>query len=265
MLLQELIQAIEEFAPLGLQEDYDNAGLIVGNPHKEVHAALIAVDVNEEVMDEAVRRGCDVIVTHHPIVFRALKKFNSKTLVERCVERAIKEGIALYACHTNLDSAPDGMSWRLGEMLGVENQRVLEAHGEKDAAGRQPGFGIVGELSEEKPLMDYLNMVKNVLHIKAIRYTQPIKPMVKRIAICTGAGVELIDAAAEAEADLYLTADMKYHDFMLPDGRLTVADIGHFESEYCAIPLLYDIISKKLITFAVRKSECSCNPVNYLV
>lgn len=120
MIIRQITDVIERFAPLEWQESYDNAGLIVGRPDDEVHKALLAVDVTEEVLDEAEAEGCDLVITHHPIVFRALKRFNSADPVERCVERAIRSRIALYACHTNLDSAPGGMSWRLAEMLAWE-------------------------------------------------------------------------------------------------------------------------------------------------
>ena len=126
MKISQITEVIERFAPLGWQESYDNAGLIVGRPDDEVHKALLAVDVTEEVLDEAEAEGCDIVLTHHPIVFHALKRFNSADPVQRCVERAIRSRIALYACHTNLDSAPGGMSWRLAGMLGVGNLEVLQ-------------------------------------------------------------------------------------------------------------------------------------------
>lgn len=135
MLIREVTDVIERFAPLAWQESYDNAGLIVGRPDDEVHRALLAVDVTDEVMAEAEREGCDMVITHHPIVFHALKRFNSADQVQRCVERAIRGGIALYACHTNLDSAPGGMSWRLAEMLGVGDLRVLQP-AQADEKGR---------------------------------------------------------------------------------------------------------------------------------
>ena len=144
MLIREVTDVIERFAPLAWQESYDNAGLIVGRPDDEVHKALLAVDVTDEVMTEAEREGCDMVITHHPIVFHALKRFNSADQVQRCVERAIRSGIALYACHTNLDSAPEGMSWRLAEMLGVGDLRVLQPTPEDEKVG----FGVVGELPE---------------------------------------------------------------------------------------------------------------------
>lgn len=261
MQIKQITDLIERFAPLRWQESYDNAGLIVGRPEDEVHAALLAVDVTEEVLDEAERTGCDLVITHHPIVFHPLKRFNSADAVQRCVERAIRRGIALYACHTNLDSAPGGMSWRLAEMLGVEELAVLQP----SADDARVGFGVVGELPEAVGTLDFMRRMQRVLGVRVVRYSDPAAPEVRRIAVCTGAGASLIGEARRAGADLYVTADLKYNDFMTPDKALTVADIGHFESEYCAIDLIFDILSKNLITFAVRKSEDSRNPVNYLV
>ncbi len=261
MIIKQITEVIERFAPLGWQESYDNAGLIVGRPDDEVHKALLAVDVTEEVLDEAETEGCDIVLTHHPIVFHALKRFNSADPVQRCVERAIRSRIALYACHTNLDSAPGGMSWRLAEMLGVGKLEVLQP----SEAGEGVGFGVVGELPESADTVEFMRFIQRRLEVKAIRHSDITTSAVRRVAVCTGAGASLIGDARRAGADIYITADLKYNDFMTPDKALTVADIGHFESEYCAIELLFDILSKNLCTFAVRKSERSRNPVNYLV
>lgn len=261
MKISQITEVIERFAPLGWQESYDNAGLIVGRPDDEVHKALLAVDVTEEVLDEAEAEGCDIVLTHHPIIFHALKRFNSADPVQRCVERAIRSRIALYACHTNLDSAPEGMSWRLAEILGVGNLGVLQP----SEAGEGVGFGVVGELSESIDTVEFMQFIRRKLGVKVVRYSDTATSAVRRVAVCTGAGASLIGEARRAGADIYITADLKYNDFMTPDKVLTVADIGHFESEYCAIELLFDILSKNLCTFAVRKSERSRNPVNYLV
>ena len=261
MLIREITDVIERFAPLAWQESYDNAGLIVGRPDNEVRKALLAVDVTDEVMAEAEREGCDLIITHHPIVFHALKRFNSANQVQRCVERAIRSGIALYACHTNLDSAPEGMSWRLAEMLGVADLRVLQP----SAADAKVGFGVVGGLPGAVATVEFMRHIQRTLGVRVVRHSDIASPEVRRVAVCTGAGASMIGEARRAGADIYITADMKYNDFMTPDKALTVADIGHFESEYCAIQILFDILSKNLITFAVRKSEDSRNPVNYLV
>ena len=261
MKISEIAAVIEQFAPLAWQESYDHAGLVVGRPDQEVHRALLAVDVTEEVLDEAEREGCDLVITHHPIIFHPLKRLNSATPVERCVERAIRSGIALYACHTNLDSAPHGMSWRLAEQLGIGELEVLEP----SAKGEGVGFGVVGNLAEGVGTLDYLRTVKQRLGIGAVRHSDLARNEVRRVAICTGAGASLMGEARRAGADLYLTADLKYNDFMTPDGAFTVADIGHFESEYCAIEILFDILSKNLCTFAVLRSKATRNPISYLM
>ncbi len=261
MKIKEITSLIESFAPLGWQASYDNAGLIVGRPDDEVEAILLAVDVTEEVIREAVERGCGLIVTHHPIIFHPLKRLNSASQVERCVEEAIRRGIALYACHTNLDSAPEGMSFRLAEMLGVKNCSLLEPNERIEGVG----FGVVGELPEPIPTEEYLQRVREVLGCACIRHSRIASAEVRRVAICTGSGGSMIPLAQRAGADLYITADLKYNDFMTPEGGLTVADVGHFESEYCAIEILFDILSKKLCTFAVLRSNATRNPIQYLV
>lgn len=262
MKIRDIADVIERFAPLGLQEPYDNAGLVVGRSEDEVEAALIAVDVTDAVLDEAARAGCGLVITHHPLVFHALKRFNSADYVQRSVERAIREGIALYACHTNLDSAPHGMSWRLAGILGVESLRVLQP---AQPACPEVGFGVVGELPEAMPTEAFLRRTMERTGARVVRHSAFATDAVRRVAVCTGAGASLIGEACQAGADLYVTSDLKYNDFMTPDGALTVADVGHFESEYCAIELLFDILSKNLCTFAVRRSEASRNPVHYMV
>ena len=261
MKIKEIAAVIEQLAPLGWQESYDNSGLVVGRMEQEVQKALIAVDVTDEVLDEAEREGCDLVITHHPLIFHPLKRFNGEGYVQRLVERAIRSGVALYACHTNLDSAPHGMSWHLASELGIGNLQLLEPR----PANPETGFGVVGELPEPLLLEEYLGRIKEQLGIGAIRHSAPATEVVKRVAVCTGSGASLMEEARRAGCDLYLTADLKYNDFMTPDGAFTVADIGHFESEYCAIRILFDVLSKKLLTFAVRKSEYSRNPIHYLV
>ncbi len=262
MRIRDIADTIERFAPLSLQESYDNSGLIVGRYEQEVHHALLAVDVTEEVLDEAERYGCDIVITHHPIIFHAMKRFNSATYVERCVERAIRSGIALYACHTNLDSASHGMSRHLAEQIGLSGISVLQPLASDPSAG----FGAVGELVEEEDAADFLRRIKATFAVGAIRHNG-ITPgrRIRRVAVCTGAGGSLIGDALASQADLYLTSDLRYNDFMRGERGMIIADMGHFESEFCAIRILFDILSKNLCTFAVRRSERSRNPVHYLV
>lgn len=259
MKVREITAVIEAFAPLSLQESYDNAGLIVGRADDEVNKALLAVDVTEDVIAEAIEEGCDMIITHHPIVFHPMKRFNSASQTERCVEEAIRRGIVLYAAHTNLDSTPQGMSWRVAQILGLKNVEVLQP-----SVAEGAGFGVVGELEEEVESQVFMREVMERFDVKALRHSDIVKPTVKRVAICTGSGGSLIDVAHSSNADIYLTADLKYNDFMRHENSIILVDMGHFESEYCAIQLLFDILSKNLCIFAARKSVRSRNPVNYL-
>lgn len=263
MKIRDVVAVIEEFAPLSLQASYDNSGLIVGRLDDEVHKALLAVDVTEEVMDEAEREGCDIIITHHPIIFTPLKRFNSATYVERCVERAIRRGIALYASHTNLDSTREGMSWRVGKIIGLERMRVLEPQPNRVDVG----FGVVGELPVAEDAYAFMRRVALALDVRAVRHSDVTEVCreIRRVAICTGSGHSLISDAMAASADIYITADLKYNDFMAGENRMILMDIGHFESEFCAINILDDVLSKNLCNFAVRKSLCSRNPINYLL
>ncbi|MBQ9138463.1 MAG: Nif3-like dinuclear metal center hexameric protein [Alistipes sp.] len=263
MKIREITDCIEAFAPLSLQESYDNAGLIVGRLDDELRGGvLLAVDVTEQVIEEALELGCGMIITHHPIVFSPLKRFNSASVVERCVESAIKHSIALYACHTNLDSVKGGMSWHLGQMLGITDMQTLEPS-RTDAS---VGFGVVGALPEPMGTNSFFALLRTTLGCKAIRHSKVVKDSVQRVAICTGAGGSLIEQAAASGCDIYVTADLKYNQYYLPDGRFTLCDVGHFESEYCAIDLLFNILadfSKKISTFALYKSAKSENPMYY--
>ena len=260
MKIRDIIAPIEEFAPLSLQESYDNAGLVVGRLDDELQGGvLLAVDVTEEVIAEAIEKQCGLIITHHPIIFHPLKRLNSASVVERCVEMAIRHNIALYACHTNLDSTRNGMSWRVGEMLGLQNMEVLQPTTEGC------GFGVVGTLATPVCENDFLSQVKRTFSVDALRHSVPMSREVKRVAICTGAGASLMREAKASGCDVYLTADLKYNDFYTPDSHFMVVDMGHFESEFCAIAILFDILSKIFINFALYKSAQSKNPVHYFV
>jgi len=263
MKVKDITAILEETAPLLLQEDFDNSGLLVGDRDMEVRSALLCVDITEAVLDEAISVGADMIISHHPVIFHPLKHITGSTYIERVVAGAIRRCIALYACHTNLDSAPDGMSHRLGNLLGLKNVSILAPSQVSCVNGA--GMGIVGEPETETGTMEFLVSVKRTLDLKSMRYSNITRPKAGRVALCTGAGGSLIDAAKASGADVYISSDFRYNNFLDADRGIVIADIGHFESEYCAIDLLYDIIRKKFPTFALHKSKMSTNPVNYLV
>lgn len=260
--VKDITAAIEEAAPLKLQESYDNSGLIVGDPEAEVESALICVDITEQVMDEAEELGVDMVISHHPIIFHPLKQIVGGDYVQRVVERAIKNDISLYASHTNLDAVKGGVSYRLAELLGIGELELLSQSTQTE---EEAGFGVVGKLEKRVGVEQFFKQVKQRLNVEVIRHSKLCLESVERVAVCGGSGASLIDAAVGAGAELYIAADFKYNDFLDAEGRIIAADIGHFESEYCAIELLYEIISKKMATFALYKSEKSKNPVYYSV
>ena len=222
--VKDVAAAIEAFAPLSLQEEYDNSGLNVGDYEAGVTGVLLCVDVTESVIDEALSLDANLVVSHHPLLFHPLRQLVDADFTQRIVRRALLAGISLYAAHTNLDSAAEAI-----------------------------------------PVSGFLQQVKSVLRCGAIRHSELCREQVRRVALVTGAGASMLGDAVAAGADIYLTADMKYNDFYAPDGRIVAVDVGHFESEYCAIGLLHDIITKKIATFAVHESVHSVNPVNYFI
>ena len=263
MKIKDIAAALEEAAPLSLQEDFDNSGLLVGDPEAEVRSALLCVDITEAVLEEAVSVGADMVISHHPVIFHPLRHITGSTYIERVVAGAIARGIALYASHTNLDSAPDGMSHRLGNLLGLKNVSIMVPS--LSSCRDMAGSGIVGEPGTESGMMEYLSYIKSTLGLKVLRYSSITRQRVTRVALCTGAGGSFMNAAKASGAELYISSDFRYNNFLDADRDMVIADVGHFESEYCAIDLLYDIIRKKFPTFALHKSKMSTNPVNYLV
>ncbi len=258
MKLREITAAIEQFAPLALQEAYDNAGLITGHPEMEVTGAVLCLDATEAVLEEAAGKGVNLVISHHPIVFRPLRSITGQNNVDRVVIQAIKNDIAIYAAHTNLDRAASGMGYVLAHKLGLRNIEIL------DPESNGNGFGAIGELAEPMEAMVFLQAIKEALAIGCIRHSTPCRERVQRIALITGSGGDGLEKAVERGADAFLTADVRYDRFFAAEKRTLLADIGHFESEIVAISLLHDILTKKFPTFALHKSEGQHNPVNYL-
>ncbi len=260
--VKDILRAIEEVVPLRWQESYDNAGLIVGSPEAKISSALLCVDITEEVVDEAIALGAGLIVAHHPVIFKPLKRIAGRTWVERVVAKAIKHDVALYACHTNLDSAPEvGISHHLARLLDLRVESVLQPSAESD----EVGIGVVCRTIVPEEPMALLNRLKERLGLSVIRYSDLRADKVSCVAICSGSGASLMERAREAGAQLYIASDFSYHSFADADRDLTIADIGHFESEYCAIDILFEIIRKKIATFALHKSNSSRNAINYLI
>ncbi len=342
--IADIIGHLESVAPPVYQEGYDNAGLIVGDAQKECTGVITCLDSTEAVIEEAIAKGCNLVVAHHPIVFKGLKRFTGKTYVERVVMSAIRNDIAIYAIHTNLDNVyAQGVNAEIANRLGLQNTRILapkanmrqatvwvsateadelkaaiqkagEGAQSPDAAVRQlsvgarpeggvsiqlevtypmhlsgaikravaslssaeaiytsisnsnplVGSGMVGELARPLQEMSFLKRLKEQLKVSCVKYTALRDQPIKTVALCGGAGGFLLKSAIAAGAQVFITADYKYHEFFDADGKIVIADVGHFESEQFTIDLLATIIREKFGNFAVHLTEVNTNPVNYL-
>ena len=260
MTVSDIAAAIEEFAPVSLQESYDNAGLQVGDPDMQVSAVLLCLDVTEEVMEEARKRQCNMVISHHPLLFKGLKRISGATPTQRIVIDALRDGIAIYSAHTNLDSAWEGVSHEIAHALGATGLRVLQPK----PGDPSVGLGIVGEI-EPTPKMEFLRKVKDIFNVKALRYSgQSSALVIRRVAVCGGSGGALIPDAIKAGADIYISGGLKYHDFTDRGCEILLADIGHYESELCSRKIFSRIIREKYPDCVVYFSESEKNPVKYL-
>lgn len=363
MNIKEITQAIERFAPLPLQESYDNAGLIIGDPGVEATGALITLDVTDDVVDEAVKNGFNLIIAHHPLIFKGLKKISTRQMIGRLVTKCIKNDIAVYAAHTNLDNVAEGVNRIIADKLGLQNQKILdpkqeqlrklvvfipESHTEAvrqaifdagaghignydscsfNSPGRgtfraleganpfvghknelhfeeetraefiypkyresrilsamlsahpyeevaydiyplansyaQVGAGMIGELETPENTTDFLKRLKRTFGVGCVKHTYLTSTKIKKVALCGGSGSFLIHKAIGAGADIYISGDIKYHEFFDADGKIILADIGHYESEQFTKELLMNLIKKNFSTFAVQISAVNTNPIKY--
>jgi len=266
MKIREITDAIEQYAPLRLQEEWDNAGIQVGDPDATVTGVLLCTDATEAVVAEAIVRGFNLVIAHHPLIFRGLKKIMGRTPVERAVAMAIKHDVTIYSAHTNMDSAWQGVSFRMADKLGMTNVQFLDDN-RVDPYGEQQctvaGCGVIGDI-EPMVASEVLKRVKEAFEVGAVRYSGDAGRIVTRVALCGGAGGFLLDKAVARGAQLYVTADMRYHDFLDNCHRIVVADIGHYESEHFTKEIFLEIIRKKNPTFAVDFAKKETNQVNYI-
>ncbi|MBD5286954.1 MAG: Nif3-like dinuclear metal center hexameric protein [Muribaculaceae bacterium] len=256
--VKDIAKAIEDFAPLSLKEDWDNPGLQVGDREMEVTGVLLCLDVTEEILKEARKLDCNMIVSHHPLIFGGLKRLTGATPTERIVADALRYSIAIYSAHTNLDSAFEGVSYEMAHMLGMKECRPLE----RNASGNEKeGLGIVGDVSPT-PKLEFLRKVRDTFEVKDLRYSaQTPGIMVRKVALCGGSGGSLIRAALKSGADVYLCGDLKYHDFTSYGSEILLADIGHFESELCSRKILSRAIRSAHPDCVIYFSECERSPI----
>ena len=257
MVLKEIIDIIESVAPRRQQEAWDNSGLQVGDVSREIHSVLLSVDVSEAVVAEAIKEGCDMIVSHHPLLFHGLKHLTGSTPQERCVAQAIRHNIAIYSSHTSMDKALRGVSGRMAEQLGLQDIRILVPSPEDSHVG----LGVIGTLPKPVLWSAWLKLVQQTFGADYVRYTEPVTPTISCVALCGGAGAEFIPEAIAAGADTYLTADMKYHDMQAAAGQIMAVDIDHWVSEHFTRDIFAELLRDKV---EVRISEADVSPIHVL-
>lgn len=361
--LEKIIEVIEQIAPVPLQESYDNSGLLVGNREDLITGALISLDLTEEVIDEAISLNYNLIITHHPPIFKPLKKLTGSDVTEKCIIKAIRNDIALYCAHTNLDNSIDGVNAILAQKIGIIPTGVVqplkgmlrklvvfvpESHHEsvreaifragageignydncsfntsgngtfRAGKGSYPYIGEIGELHSEPEIkietilpfwleskvlkaisethpyeevawdsysltndfwgagsgligklvdpmseLELLKRLKSVLSIPFLKHSPFTNKMVETIGICGGSGNFLIRDAISKKCDVFITGELKYHDYFSAESRILLIEAGHYETEQFTKELLYQILKEKFSTFALQISGINSNPVNY--
>ncbi len=364
MKVKDVMALLENLAPLPYSEDFDNTGLLVGDADASVSGILVTLDTLENVVDEAIQNNCNLIVSFHPIIFTGLKKITGKTYVERVVQKAIKNDIAIFSNHTALDNSWNGVNAMICEKLGLTNRSVLipqketikklitfvpsaeaekvrealfsagggnignyencsfnmegkgsfkgnedsnpvkgekgkihfedevqigitfakhqqknilaalfESHPYEEVAyeittlentNQHIGIGMVGEMEKEMDEKAFLSFLKETMKTDCIRHSELLKQPIRKVAVLGGSGSFAIEAAKNAGADVFISADFKYHDFFKAENTVLLADIGHYESEQFTKELIHSFLKKKITNFAVLLSQTNTNPISYL-
>ena len=364
MKIKEIVNALEMFAPLPLQDGFDNAGLQIGLTDAEATGALLCLDVTEAIVDEAIMLGCNLIVSHHPLIFKGYKSITGKDYIEKCIMKAIKNDIVIFSMHTNLDNAPQGVNFKIAEKIGLTNLSILDPkddmllklvtfvpadkaeelrealfnagcgcignydacsynlegigtfragdntnpycgeigipHKEKETrietilplfkknavekalievhpyeepaydfyplknSWYQVGAGIVGELEEELTETEFLKRIKKTFEAEAIKHSKLNGRLIKAVALCGGSGAFLLPEAIRKHADVFITGEVKYHDYFYYDNDILIAEIGHYESEQYTKEIFYSILRKLFPTLSVEMTHINTNPIKYL-
>ena len=262
MKIKDIVCALGQFAPLPLQDSFDNAGLQVGLTEAEVTGALLCLDVTEAVVDEAIALGYNLIISHHPLIFRGFKSLTGANYIERCVMKAIKHDIVVYSAHTNLDNAVNGVNYKMAEKIGLQDISFLEP--KTDCEPMLAGAGVVGTLPEPEKDIDFLHRIKRVFQVGCVKHTTLKGRTVQKVALCGGAGAFLMEDAVKAGADVFITGEIKYHDYFGHDNDILLAEIGHYESEQYTKEIFQQLIRERFPEVPVRMTEVNTNPINYL-
>ncbi|MFC2328785.1 Nif3-like dinuclear metal center hexameric protein [Prevotella nigrescens] len=245
--IKEVIDALEKFAPLPLQESYDNAGLQVGLTEVEVSGALLCLDVTEKVLDEAIKLDCNLIVAHHPLIFNKLSQISDKDYVQRIIIKAIKNDVVIVAMHTNIDAAAGGVNFKIAEKMGLQNVRFLgDTQSVQTSNGEVVGgLGVIGEFAEPLAADDFVLLLKQKFNVECVQANQLLRRPIKQVALCGGSGAFLLKTALNEGADAFVTGEMHYHDFFGYEQQIQICSIGHYQSEQFTTEVFKSIIEKQ--------------------
>ena len=364
MKCSEIIKILETLSPRSMACDWDNPGLLAGRSGKEVKTIFLAVDATDSVIEQAEQAGADMILTHHPLIFKGYKSITGRDYVERCILKAIKNDIVVYAAHTNLDNAPGGVNFKIAEKIGLKNVRILEAkenalvklttfvptaqaedvrkalfdagcgnignydlcsynmegegtfraregatpycgaigelHTEREVrietiipaykkaatvkallaahpyeepvydiyplqnSWPQAGAGVIGELEVPETELEFLKRIKKTFEVGCLRHNKLLGREIQTVALCGGAGAFLMPLAIRNRADVFITGEIKYHDYFGHDTDILLAEIGHYESEQYTKEIFYTIIRDLFPHFEVQMTKVNTNPIKYM-
>ena len=252
MKAADIARIIEQVAPVETAAGWDNPGFCIGSPSTEVKGVLVGFDCTPALVREAVRRGANMIVTHHPLIFHGIKKISDDTFLGEVITLAIKHDIVVYAAHTNADKAAGGVNDLMADRLGLVDRTPLS----------EDGFGLVGRLPKPMPAAEFIEFVKKQFSLKIVRTSTPVTCPVERVAICSGSGGSMLPDALASGAQAYICGDLSYHQFFT-DKDFMLLDVGHFESEIDIVDKLFSLLEEKNSTFAVLRTEKDFNPIHY--
>jgi len=259
--IKAVLDALEQFAPLPLQEDWDNAGLQTGLTETEASGALLCLDVNERIVDEAIAKGCNVVVSHHPLIFRPLRQIAGRGDVQRTVAKAIRNDVAIISMHTNMDNARGGVNWQMAERMGLQHVRTLAG---TDTPEERKAEGALGELPEPMAAADFLQMLKKAFGVECLQANELLRRPIRRVALCGGAGDFMLGDAVKAGADAFVTGEMHYHVFFDHEQELQIAVMGHYQSEQYTTEVFRRILGEQCPGLPLHVAETNTNPIVYV-
>ena len=259
--VKDVMKIIEEFAPSQIAAEWDNCGLLVGDEKKAVKRILVALEPSQAVIEEAIKRKVEMLITHHPLMFHKINRITTSTKEGEKLILLIQNGISLFAAHTNLDQVSEGLNGQIVNLLEIENSQVLTKT--KDMEGYQDiGFGRIGFLKKEQSLLTFLQFVKEKLKLEHIQYVGDLEKVIKKVAVVTGSGMSELDQAILEGADVLLTGDIKYHDAQYAkEAGISLVDGTHFSTEEIVKKLLYELLSSKLSDVEIILDEGEDNPL----